>query len=90
MNITNNSKNTRLFANFATQLPPCAINNSNVDSEPGKRFFRKFRDFLAPGLQVRKSRISRDAGHFCKNVVILTIFQESTIFQSLPKCVDEG
>ena len=47
-----------------SQIPPCAINNSNVDSEPRKRFFRKFRNFLAPGLQVRKSRISRDTGHF--------------------------
>ena len=73
-----------------SQIPPCAIKNSNVDSEPGKRFFRKLREFLAPGLQVHKSRILWDGTEFLKNVVILTIFQESTIFQSLPKCVDEG
>ena len=73
-----------------SQIPLCAINNSNVDSEPRKRYFRKFRNFLAPGLQVRKSRISRDTGNFWKNVVILTIFGKSTIFQSPLKSVDEG
>ena len=42
----------------------CAINKSDVDSDARKLFFRKFRNFSAPGLQVRKSHISRDTGHF--------------------------
>ena len=37
---------------------------ANMDYELVKRFFRKFRSFLAPGLQVRKSRISRDKKQF--------------------------
>ena len=68
----------------------CAINNSNTNSELTKRFFRKFRSFLAPGLQVRKSRISRDKKRLWKIVVILTIFGKSTIFQSPLKSVDEA
>ena len=73
-----------------SQIPLCAINNTNIDSELRKRFFRKFRNFSAPGLQVRKSRISWDKTDFWKIVVILTIFGKFTIFQSPLKCVDEG
>ena len=36
----------------------------NIDFELTKLFFRKFRSFLAPGVQVRKSRISRDKKEF--------------------------
>ena len=36
------------------------MNNSKVDSKARKRFFTKSRNFLAPGLQVRILRISRD------------------------------
>ena len=50
---------------------------------------RKFGDFLAPGLQVRTTHISRDKNQFWKIDVILTIFGKSTIFQSPPKSVDE-
>ena len=73
-----------------SQIPQCAINKSNIDSELRKRFFRKFSNFLAPGLQVRKSRISRDMTNFRKIVVILAIFGKSTIFQSPLQSVDEG
>ena len=72
------------------QIPLCAINNSNADSELIKLFFRKFRNFLDPGLQVRKSRISRVTTNFWKNVVILTISRKSTIFQSPLESVDGG
>ena len=71
-----------------SQIPQCAINNSNIDSERRKWFFRKFKNFLAPGLQVRKSRISRDMTDFWKFLGILAIFEKSTIFQSPLKSVD--
>ena len=58
----------------------CATNSSNVDSDLIKRFFRKFRSFLAPGLQVHKSRISRDKKDFWKFDTFLTIFSKSAIF----------
>ena len=48
------------------KVPPCAMNNSKVDSEARKRFFTKSRNFLAPGLQVRILRISRDIEEFWK------------------------
>ena len=73
-----------------SKVPPCAMSNSKIDSEARKRFFTKSRNFLAPGLQVRKSRISRDKTKFRKNVVIFTIFGKSTIFQSPLESVDEG
>ena len=73
-----------------SQIPLCVMNNSNSDSELEKRFFRKFRNFLAPGVQVRKSRISRVKTNFWKIVVNLTIFGKSTIFQSPLKSVDES
>ena len=73
-----------------SKLSPCAMNNPKVDSGLIKRFFRKFRSFLVPGLRVRKSHISRDKTQFWNFVVILTIFQKSTIFESPLKSVDEG
>ena len=72
------------------QIPQCPIANSNIDSELRKRFFSEFKNFLTPGLQVRKSRISRDKTNFSKIVVFLTIFGKSTIFQTPLKSVDEG
>ena len=73
-----------------SQISLCAINTSNADSELMKRFFGKFKNFLAPGFRVRKSRILLDKKQFWKIVVILTIFGKSTIFQSPLKSVDEG
>ena len=49
-----------------SKVTQSAINNSKSDSKGRKQFFRKFRDFLTPGLQVRKSRISRDKKEFWK------------------------
>ena len=47
-----------------SQIPQCSIYNPKGDSELRKRFFRKFKHFLAPGLKVRKSRISQDTTDF--------------------------
>ena len=47
-----------------SQVPQSAINELNIDSEARKRFFRNFEKFLVPGLQVQKSRISRDMKYF--------------------------
>ena len=49
-----------------SQVPQCAINGFNIDYEARKRFFGKFRNFLVPGVQVGKSRISRDKKQFEK------------------------
>ena len=54
-----------------SKVTQSAINDSKADSEARKQFFRKFRKFLTPGLQVRKSRISRvkefwKFRYFCK------------------------
>ena len=73
-----------------SQISPSALNSSHVDSELIKRLLRQFGSFLVPGLQVRKSRISRDKKDFSKIVVILTKFVNFTIFQSPLKSVDEG
>ena len=72
------------------QFPSCAMKSSNTDSEPRIRFFRNFRNFLVPGLYVRKSRISRDMKENAKNVEKLPIFQKSIIFHCPLKCVDGG
>ena len=40
-----------------SQISQCAVNNSKFDSELMKLFFRKFRNFLTPGSQLRKSQI---------------------------------
>ena len=42
------------------------MNGSDTDSEAGKRFFRNFRNFLVPGMHVRKTRISEDKEQFSK------------------------
>ena len=73
-----------------SHFPPCAINNSNLDFELTKRFLRKFRSFLVPGSQVRKSRISRDKKQIWKIVVFLANFQDFLIFTCPLKSVDEG
>ena len=62
------------------KILPCAMNNTNTDSECRKLFFRTFEDFLAPGLEVRKSQISRVEKKFWKSDTFLTIFSKSAIF----------
>ena len=49
-----------------SKLLQSAVNKLKPDSEARKQFFRKFKNFLTPGLQVRKSRISRDKKEFWK------------------------
>ena len=58
------SKNADYLQYFL--FPPCAMNGSDTDSEVGKRFFRNFRNFLVPGMHVRKTRISEDKEQFSK------------------------
>ena len=43
-----------------SKVTQSAINDFKADSEAMKQFFGKFKEFLTPGLQVRKSHISRD------------------------------
>ena len=68
----------------------CVPDHFHMNSELTKRFFRHFWNFLAPGLHVRKTHISRVIKDFCKIVVILAIFQKSTFFQCSVKSVEEG
>ena len=58
VNITNLPKIHDYLQFFQVSL--CSANNSNINSELVKQFFRKFRSFLVPGLQLGKSRISQD------------------------------
>ena len=46
------------------------LDSCHIDSECRKRFFRTFRNFLVPGLHVRKTHISRVIKEFCKIGVI--------------------
>ena len=48
------------------EISQCHMNNSNLDSELIKPFFRKFRKFLTPGLQVPTSLISWGKKEFWK------------------------
>ena len=68
----------------------CVPDHFHMNSELTKRFFRDFWNFLTPGLHLRKTHISRVMKEFCKIVVILAIFQKSTIFQCPLKSVDES
>ena len=49
-----------------SKITQSAVIKLKPDSEVRKQLFRKFRNFLTSGLQVRKSRISRDKKEFWK------------------------
>ena len=61
----NFEKNHNYLQNL--HISQCVTDSSHIDSECRKRFFRTFRNFLVPGLHVRKLRISRDIRDFRKN-----------------------